>query len=95
MKTVTTPNRSAVTRTVTRSIRGQGLTEYIIIVSLIAVAAFSAASYFGDSVKASFVAMGSKLTGQADYDMTADTKTSLDKATKSVTTETGMQNYRD
>ena len=95
MKTVTKSTRPTSALTVTRHIRGQGLTEYIIIVSIVAIAAISSASFFGDTVKASFVAMGSKLTGQADYDMTADTATALTKATTAVTTETDLGNYRN
>ncbi len=46
-----------------RLIRGQGLTEYIIIVALIALASVGAVGYFGTSVKSQFVNMGAELTG--------------------------------
>lgn len=78
-----------------RHIRGQGLTEYAIILSLVAIAAIAATSFFGDSVKASFVALGSELTGADKYDMTGETSNSLQKATTSVTTGTTLKNYRD
>ena len=95
MKTLNTKSVSAVDCSVRRHVRGQGLTEYAIIVSLVAIAAIWSASFFGDSVKASFIAMGTKLTDGADYDMTAGTANSLQKATTSVTTETTLGNYRD
>ena len=95
MKTLNTKSVSAVDCSVRRHVRGQGLTEYAIIVSLVAIAAIWSASFFGDSVKASFVAMGSQLTGGAEYDMNAGTAKSLKKATDSVTTETTLGNYRD
>ena len=78
-----------------RYIRGQGLTEYIILVSLAAVAAIGAASYFGDTVKANFVALGSELTGGAKFDTEAATATARQKAETSVTTETTLGNYGD
>ena len=46
-----------------RRITGQGMTEYIIVVALIAIAAVAAVSYFGSTVQAQFVNMGSALTG--------------------------------
>ncbi len=50
---------------------GQGLTEYIIIVALVAIASIVAVSYFGSSVKATFLSMGSDLTGGAAVDRVA------------------------
>ena len=76
-------------------IRGQGLTEYAIILSLVAIAAIGATSFFGDSVKASFVALGSELTGGAKYDMVAKTSASLKKAEGGITGATTLKNYRD
>ncbi|MFK7996036.1 MAG: Flp family type IVb pilin [Granulosicoccus sp.] len=76
-------------------IRGQGLTEYAIILSLVAIAAIGATSFFGDSVKASFVALGSELTGGTKYDMVAKTSNSLKKADGGVSATTTLKNYRD
>lgn len=42
---------------------GQGMTEYIIIVALIAVAAIGAFSYFGDTARNQVAAMASELGG--------------------------------
>jgi len=50
-------------RGVHKRVAGQGLTEYIIIIAIIAIAAIGATSFFGDSIKASFLALGSELTG--------------------------------
>ncbi len=57
----TIPSKRAVMNK--RLIRGQGLTEYIIIVALIALASVGAVGYFGTAVKAQFVNMGAELTG--------------------------------
>ena len=48
---------------VRRRIRGQGLTEYIIILALIAVASILAVGAFGGVVKDSFSAMAQRLQG--------------------------------
>ena len=91
-------NSFAVTQadcSIIRNIRGQGLTEYAIILSLVAVAAIGATSYFGDAVKASFVALGSELTGGTEYDMNAATQTALQKAEGNIEGETTLRNYRD
>ena len=45
--------------------RGQGMTEYIIIVALIAIGAVTASSFFGARVQAQFVSMGAELSGEA------------------------------
>jgi Flp pilus assembly pilin Flp len=48
-----------------RSVRGQGMTEYIIIVALIAVAAIGTYSLFGKTVRAQSGAMAASLGGDA------------------------------
>jgi type IV pilus assembly protein PilA len=56
--------------------RGQGMTEYIIIVALIAIAAIGVYSMFGNIVKAQTGAMAAELAG--DH---ANAKTAMDKST--------------
>ena len=46
-----------------RLVRGQGMTEYIIIVALIAIASIGVVGAFGGVVKDQFVAMGKELSG--------------------------------
>lgn len=46
-----------------RRITGQGMTEYIIIVALIAIAAITVVGFFGDTVRAQFGTMASTLGG--------------------------------
>jgi len=43
--------------------RGQGMTEYIIITALIAIAAIAAFTFFGGTVRAQVGAMGKELGG--------------------------------
>ncbi len=61
-----------------RSIRdesGQGMTEYIIIVALIAIAAIGVVSLFGDNIRKLFGASADALAG--DDDRTVQTDSSL------------------
>lgn len=48
-----------------RKIRGQGMTEYIIIVALIAIASIGVYSAFGNVVKGQTGAMAAELGGQS------------------------------
>ncbi len=54
--------------------RGQGMTEYIIIVALIAIAAIGVITLFGDNIKALFGMSADALAGQTSVG--ARTKTS-------------------
>ncbi|HBG18299.1 MAG TPA: hypothetical protein DDY32_03230 [Desulfobulbaceae bacterium] len=45
--------------------RGQGMTEYIIIVALIAIAAIGAFTYFGKSVRMQTAAMSESVAGDS------------------------------
>lgn len=55
-----------------RRIGGQGMTEYIIIVALIAIAAIAAVSSFGGVVKDSFVGMSQSLAGETATQVQVD-----------------------
>jgi len=48
-----------------RFIQGQGMTEYIVIVAIIAIGAVTAAGFFGARVQAQFVSMGEEIAGNA------------------------------
>ncbi|MEZ0232395.1 MAG: Flp family type IVb pilin [Methylophilaceae bacterium] len=58
---------------------GQGMTEYIIIVALIAVAAIGVYSYFGNTVRNQTAAMANELAGK---DASAQQTKAKDSATK-------------
>jgi Flp pilus assembly pilin Flp len=78
-----------------RHISGQGLTEYLIIVAIIAIACVGAASFFGDSVKANFLSLGSDLTGGEVVDRVAETSTSRAKAETDTNSQTTLRNYNN
>ncbi len=54
------------TRKQLRKARGQGMTEYIIIVALIAIAAIGVITLFGDNIRKLFGASAQALAGQDD-----------------------------
>lgn len=49
--------------------RGQGMTEYIIIVALIAIAAIGVITLFGDNIKKLFGGSASALAGNPDVEV--------------------------
>ena len=62
MRTLGTSSRPALARGA-RRVTGQGMTEYIIIVALIALASVVAVGFFGTAIKSQFVAMSAELVG--------------------------------
>ena len=52
-----------------RGRRGQGMTEYIIIVALIAIAAIGVISIFGDNIRALFASSANALAGNESSDV--------------------------
>jgi Flp pilus assembly pilin Flp len=76
-------------------IRGQGMTEYIIIVALIAVAAIGTYSYFGKTVRNQSGAMAAALGGD-DTGAKAANKAGLDAgkdAAKTAQDNTNLQDF--
>jgi Flp pilus assembly pilin Flp len=64
----------------TKKARGQGMTEYIIIVALIAIAAIGVVTLFGDNIKALFGGSADALAGNTDVkNRGSQSKTSLEK----------------
>ncbi len=78
-----------------RTIRGQGMTEYIIIVALIAIASVAAVGVFGDSIQASFVSLSSQLTGATAEDAGAMVQDSVTAAQDKAKAATNLQNYQN
>lgn len=75
--------------------RGQGMTEYIIIVALIAIAAIGIFGKFGDVVSNQMAAAANELAGQ---DATTEVEAAGDSADAAATQaeqETGLSNYQD
>jgi Flp pilus assembly pilin Flp len=79
----------------TRKQRGQGMTEYIIIVALVAVAAIGAYSWFGKSVRDQTAGLAQEVSGVDAQAEIADAKTSATKASEAGKADKGLGNYND
>jgi Flp pilus assembly pilin Flp len=59
---------------------GQGMTEYIIIVALIAVAAIGVYSYFGGTIRSQTAGMAAEMAGKSADTAQSQAKTNADSA---------------
>ncbi len=66
--------------------RGQGMTEYIIIVALIAIAAIGVVTIFGDNIRDLFAGATNALAGETQVEVQTDT--ARDSHTKTKTLKT-------
>lgn len=76
-----------------RRIRGQGMTEYIIIVALIAVAAIGVYRLFGDTVRQQMAGLANELSGESGSSARTKAKASADKAEAAAQAEKDLSNY--
>lgn len=65
-----------------RTQHGQGMTEYIIIVALIAVAAIGAFRYFGQTARSQVAAAAQEVAGKDGSSMNKAAGTAADKSVK-------------
>ena len=72
---------------------GQGMSEYIIIVALIAVAAISVAAMFGGTVRSQIAGMAQELSGHSSSSEMASAKSFADKATSSAKKTKNLSSY--
>ncbi|MGZ9899922.1 pilus assembly protein [Shewanella gaetbuli] len=77
--------------------RGQGMTEYIIIVALIAIAAIGAFTMFGDVVRNQTASMAAELGGDSSAAKTANAKATKQgkKATTIAAKDGGLAEYNE
>ncbi|MBI5789007.1 MAG: hypothetical protein HZA78_09155 [Candidatus Schekmanbacteria bacterium] len=80
-----------------RNERGQGMTEYIIIVALIALAAIVIVGVYGDSIQAMFVSMSRTLLGQPTEAETARNagRTAVGAEESRIGQREGLDNFED
>lgn len=69
-----------------RDKRGQGLTEYIIIVALIAIAAIGVVTLFGDNIRALFAGASDALAGETNVNVKTQKASSAHTKTKTLKT---------
>ncbi|MEA3465616.1 MAG: hypothetical protein U9R29_06375 [Thermodesulfobacteriota bacterium] len=72
---------------------GQGMTEYIIIVALIAIAAIAVFTYFGSTVEEQTAAMTKELSGQSGDDQVKAAQDAANKASDNAAETKGLKNY--
>jgi len=76
-----------------RNQQGQGMTEYIIIVALIAVAAIGVYSYFGKTVRSQTAGMAQELSGKDASSQISTAQGAADNANSQATKNKGLGSY--
>ncbi len=72
---------------------GQGMTEYIIIVALIAVAAIGVYSYFGQTLRQQTAGMAAEMAGKDSTDSVTKAGTAAGKASTSAESTKSLGSY--
>lgn len=85
----------SINRRLGRKQRGQGMTEYIIIVALIAIAAIGVFTFFGGTVRAQVASMAGELAGNEaqSTDMLGRAKNAAGDAQKAAEKDKGLSDY--
>ncbi|WP_218140225.1 Flp family type IVb pilin [Solimonas aquatica] len=73
--------------------RGQGMTEYIIIVALIAVSAIATYRYFGKTVRTQTAGIAQEVAGQSAKTAETQAKTAATSAQTEATKDKGLDSY--
>lgn len=83
------------TKTLGKSQLGQGMTEYIIIVAMIAVAAIAVYQYFGQTVRNQTAAIAQEIAGQSGVAAQGNAVTSAADAERAGNTRNTLDDYVD
>jgi Flp pilus assembly pilin Flp len=75
--------------------RGQGMTEYIIIVALIAVAGIAAFQFFGQTIRSQTAGIAHEVAGQNPDTAVTAAQTAAGNAETEGTTKKGLSNYKN
>lgn len=81
-------------RKLTRHQLGQGMTEYIIIVIVVAIAAIGVYMYFGQTLRADVAGMAQEMAGQDSSAARTAAQGAASNATTKETGEKGLGNYQ-
>ena len=74
---------------------GQGMTEYIIITALIAIAAIAAVTFFGGTVRSQVAGMAKELSGQSATQSINRAKNTSNQAQAEADKTKGMDEYKN
>ena len=83
------------TRTCHAAQRGQGMTEYIIIVALIAVAAIGTYSLLGQTVRNQTAGLALEIAGKSGQEAITNAGTNATSASQKANKRKGLSNYND
>ncbi len=72
---------------------GQGMTEYIVIVAMVAVAAIAVYQYFGQTVRNQTAAIAQELAGEDGVDERTAAKTAADNGATAADTKNTLEDY--
>ena len=75
--------------------RGQGMTEYIVIVALIAVAAIAVYQFLGQTIRSQTAGIAKEISGQSAEAAVTNAQTSSTSAVTEGTTKKGLSAYRN
>ena len=73
--------------------RGQGMTEYVVIVALVGVAAIAVYQFFGQTVRNQMAGIALEVAGQSGADAMSAAATAASKAQTEGTTKKGLGAY--
>lgn len=73
--------------------RGQGMTEYIVVVALVAVAAIGVYNFFGQTIRAQTAGIALEMSGQAADPALRAAKRAADTASNQAQTQRGLDSY--
>lgn len=73
--------------------RGQGMTEYIVIVALIAVAAIATYQFFGQTIRSQMAGIAQEVSGQSAGNAIAAAQGTANSASTEGTTVKGLDSY--
>lgn len=75
--------------------RGQGMTEYIIIVALIAVAAIGTFKFFGETIRNQVAGLAAEVSGQSGSQAQGKASTAANNAQSEAAKNKNLSNYYD
>ncbi|MCC5853728.1 MAG: pilus assembly protein [Alkalimonas sp.] len=76
-----------------KRIKGQGMTEYLIIVALIAVAAIGVYSFFGQTIRHQVSGLAAEVSGQSAQDRINESQMTSAQAASLADINTNLGNY--
>ncbi len=75
--------------------RGQGMSEYIILTALLAIAGIGAFSALGDTISSQAALMATEIAGQDGSDVMEQSAGHAERATDIASDETNLQNFNE